>query len=238
LVKPVHSIDNDAGDRDDTASRILRAAATLVRTGGPEAATTRAVAAQAGVQAPTIYRLFGDKEGLLDAVAEDALASFVRAKSQRLPGPDPVAELRHGWDNYVEFALANPALFAIINRNAHSAAAVAGARVLRQRIDAIAAAGRLHVPAELAADMVHAAAVGVLMTVIASRDTSRGLELSRITREAIVSAVAGEALPTVHASVPSAAITLHARLGEATGLSQGERLLMEELLTRLSHTAP
>ena len=50
---------------------MLEAAAELLRTGGVDAVSTRAVAAAAGVQPPTIYRQFGDKEGLLDARIAD-----------------------------------------------------------------------------------------------------------------------------------------------------------------------
>src|SRR4051794_36006940 len=49
--------------------RILQAAARLLAEGGREAVSTRAVSRAAGVQAPTIYRQFGDMQGLLDAVA-------------------------------------------------------------------------------------------------------------------------------------------------------------------------
>ena len=51
------------------AERIAPAAADLLQSGGIDAVSTRAVAAAAGVQPPTIYRQFGDKDGLLDAVA-------------------------------------------------------------------------------------------------------------------------------------------------------------------------
>jgi AcrR family transcriptional regulator len=42
--------------------------------------TTRSVALAAGVQPPTIYRLFGDKDGLLDAVAEHGFAHYAANK--------------------------------------------------------------------------------------------------------------------------------------------------------------
>ncbi|WP_328341958.1 helix-turn-helix domain-containing protein [Micromonospora sp. NBC_00421] len=42
----------------------------LVTWGGARAVTTRGVAERARVRAPTIYRLFGDKDGLVEAVAE------------------------------------------------------------------------------------------------------------------------------------------------------------------------
>ena len=60
--------------------RIVAAGATILAEGGREALTTRAVASAAGIQAPTIYRLFGDKDGLLYAVAEDRLAKYVAQK--------------------------------------------------------------------------------------------------------------------------------------------------------------
>jgi len=42
-----------------TRRRILDAALSLTQAEGPEAATTRAIAAAATGQVPTIYRLFG-----------------------------------------------------------------------------------------------------------------------------------------------------------------------------------
>jgi len=52
-------LDNDAALSPDTRERILTAAARMVAGAGVDALTTRAVAAAAGCQAPTIYRLFG-----------------------------------------------------------------------------------------------------------------------------------------------------------------------------------
>ena len=81
-----------AKPRDQPASaaeRMLRAAADLLQTGGIEAVSTRAVAAAAGVQPPTIYRQFGDKDGLLDAVAGFVLRGLHREEAdadRRLQG--------------------------------------------------------------------------------------------------------------------------------------------------------
>ena len=68
----------------DARSRIVDAAARLLREHGPAAVTTRGVAEAAGVQAPTIYRLFGDKDGLLEAVAEHVMAGYVAVLRQIL----------------------------------------------------------------------------------------------------------------------------------------------------------
>ncbi len=64
----------------------------------PVGQVTRAVSNAAGVQPPTIYRQFGDMQGLLDAVASDRFARYVRTKIARRRVEDPVADLRAGWD--------------------------------------------------------------------------------------------------------------------------------------------
>ncbi|MEU5186681.1 TetR family transcriptional regulator [Streptomyces klenkii] len=100
--------------------------------------TTRAVAAAAGVQAPEIYRLFGDKDGLLEAVAEHGYATFLAAKQVDRHAQDPVEDLRAGWDLAVGFGLANPELYALMygepRRGTTSAAFHAGMRILLGRI--------------------------------------------------------------------------------------------------------
>src|SRR3954452_5922403 len=128
----------------DTRTRIVTAAAALLAADGRDAVTTRAVAAAAAVQAPTIYRLFGDKSGLLDAVAEHGFAGYVRSKQAREVGPDPVENLRSGWDLHIGFALANPAIYAIMSGDPRPGvkppAAAAGEEILREHIRSIAVA--------------------------------------------------------------------------------------------------
>src|ERR1700754_131567 len=91
------------------AERMLRAAADLLQAGGIEAVSTRAVAAAAGVQPPTIYRLFGDKDGLLDAVAGYLLERYIEEKRQLIEASqDPVTDLRRLWDLHVDFGVTHP----------------------------------------------------------------------------------------------------------------------------------
>ena len=93
-----------------TSERVLRAAAELLRTGGVDAVSTRAVAAAANVQPPTIYRQIGDKEDLLDAVAHYVLQDYTRTKRRVATATDDAAQdLRELWDLHVESGLNNPA---------------------------------------------------------------------------------------------------------------------------------
>src|ERR1700712_4221921 len=101
--------------RDRTRAQLVEVAAELLASQGPDAVTTRSVALAAGVQAPTIYRLFGDKNGLLDAVAEHGFATYVAQKPPVGTDDDPVHGLRAGWELHVGFGVTNPALFRLMH---------------------------------------------------------------------------------------------------------------------------
>jgi AcrR family transcriptional regulator len=95
-------------------SRGPAAASDLLKQRGRDAVSTRTVSAAAGVQAPVIYRLFGDKEGLLDAIAVHGYATHLAHKKALARTEDPVDDLRAGWEQNISFALANPSLYALI----------------------------------------------------------------------------------------------------------------------------
>lgn len=222
----------------DARARILDAATKLITEGGVTALTTRAVASAASVQAPTLYRLFGEKRGLLDAVADHALASFVAQKTAAKPHLDPVQDLSEAWDNYVAFGLANPAVFAIMNEvgASPSPAATAGISILRERVTRVARAGRLAVPVDQAVSVIHAIGVGTVMTLLATAPKERDETLSRSARNAAWAAILSEAPSSTEKGIAPLAVALSARLDEATELTPGERLLLAELLARLAST--
>jgi len=72
----------DSATRLKTRATIVDCAARLLRERGAGGVTTRAVAQAAGMQAPTIYRFFEDKDALLDAVAERAHTGPVAEKAR------------------------------------------------------------------------------------------------------------------------------------------------------------
>lgn len=168
------------------------AAVELLEKGGPDAVSTRAVAAAAGMQAPAIYRLFGDKEGLLEAVAEHGYAQFLESKRAQLdPAPqDPVEELRRGWDLVVEFGVSRPELFAVMNRatgRGPQAAHRAGLEILHGRVRRLAAAGWLRVDEELAAQIIQATGQGAVITWHSTPDERRNPALLSVLRESTAS---------------------------------------------------
>jgi AcrR family transcriptional regulator len=224
--------------RDEARAHIVSAAARLLASGGRDAVSTRSVAAAAGTQAPAIYRLFGDKEGLLDAVAEYGFSSYLADKEATPAGGDPVEDLRAGWDLHVGFGLANPALFSVMYGDPRpgrkSPAATAALQVLHQRIHAIAAAGLLKVADHLAVDLVHAAGCGTVLALLAVPEERRDMRLSRLACDAVIAAITTDA-PVIAAPGPAAAaIALRATLPEATALTEGECHVLREWLDRLA----
>lgn len=192
---PARAARPDAGD---TRTRLLDTAAALLAAAGPahvDQVTTRAVCEAAGVTAPTLYHHFGDKDGLVAAVVARTAADFLATKSAVPPSDDPVEDLRRGWDTWVAFALAHPALFALVvasPRAAPDALADAYARV-ESVLARVEAAGRLALPLPLALDAVWAAAQGVTALLVQRANTGRPLDdlphVSATLRDAIVASV-------------------------------------------------
>ena len=223
--------------------RILRATAGLLAEGGREAVTTRSVSEAAGVQSPTIYRQFGDMRGLLDEVASYGFARYLESKVAREIVDDPVEDLRRGWDLHVEFGLANPVLYSLMYGDPRPVAAASEARkILRGLVQRAAEAGRLRVGVEEAADMIQAAGVGVVLTLLAAQCEPPGSALSEKTREAVLGAVTtdeGGIPDDGRGRVANRAVALEAVLPEAEAkLTPGERTVLSEWLERLSRTDP
>ncbi|GAB3832297.1 TetR/AcrR family transcriptional regulator [Dactylosporangium cerinum] len=225
-----------------TRDRIIAAAAALLTEGGREAVSTRAVSAAAGVQAPTIYRIFGDKRGLLDAVASHGFAEYLRSKTSLGHTDDPVEDLRHGWDLHVGFGIANPALYTLIygepRPGIESPAARAAAEVLAKQVRHIAEAGRLRVGEERAAHMIHSAGCGTVLNLIAIPEDRRDPGLSELSREAVIAAVTTDPRQASPADAQpvNRAVALRAVLPQATVLTAAERALLAEWLDRIAAT--
>ncbi|MFJ3138965.1 TetR/AcrR family transcriptional regulator [Streptomyces sp. NPDC086843] len=236
-----HDATDDApspAGREQTRQRVIDAAIDLLTSGGREAVTTRAVADAAGLQPPAIYRLFGDKEGLLDAVAEYGFASFVAGKRFDPDPPDLIEDLRHGWDVAVEFGLSHPALFTLMYAEptrTDSPAFQAGLKMLRARVRRLAAAGWLRVDEDLAAQIIHATGRGAVLTWLSLTEEQRDPALLTSLREAMVTAVTRRE-PVVRAEEgpAGAARALRAVLDDRAPLSPAERLLLDEWLSRLA----
>ncbi|MEA9985831.1 TetR/AcrR family transcriptional regulator [Subtercola sp. RTI3] len=230
--------------RSSTRERIIEVAALLLRDQGQAAVTTRGVAERAGVQAPTIYRLFGDKDGLLDAVAEQVMTDFASTKTQAVASAvsenvDPVADLRSGWNMTIEFGIANPALFVLLSdpaRGQQSAAAKAGTQLLADRVHRVALQGQLRVSEERAVELIHAAGTGAVLVTLAKPLTERDRSLADTMFDAVLEQIVTQqsASPEAPAGdMISHAVALRAHAGQASTLTPGEQSLLTEWLDRI-----
>jgi AcrR family transcriptional regulator len=227
-----------SSSRDQTRAHLAEVAARLLADGGPDAVTTRSVALAAGVQAPTIYRLFGDKNGLLQAVAEHGFTSYV-AQKHLDPEADPVESLRAGWELHIGFGLANPELFRLMHTELRTpggqAVAETGAAILRARVHRVAEAGRLRVTERRAVDLIRAAGTGVVFTLIDQAEGERDGTLADTAWQSVCATIlaGGAAADT---PTPAAAVTLRAGLRDLTALTASERALLGDWLDRIAES--
>jgi AcrR family transcriptional regulator len=220
--------------------RIIEAAAKLLTEGGRDAVSTRAVSAAAGVQAPAIYRIFGDKQGLLDAVASHGFETYLNSKKDNPVTDDPVADLRRGWDLHVDFGLAHPALYSLIYGDLRPGGEPPAARqasaILASMIHRIAEVGRLSMTEERAAVLVHAAGRGMTLTLISLPEERRDLSLSTIARESVIATITTDPPQDGSRSggAATAAVALRAVLPQSTALTTAERALLADWLNRIA----
>jgi len=236
----------------DTRTRILEAATTLLGESPSGDISTRAVCDAAGVAAPALYRQFGDKEGLLSAVVDNAFEKYLASKRVAVPSADPVADLRAGWDSHVAFGVANPSHYRLMHSPAVRTpppAAAEAFRLLKEVLERCAAAGRLRVSTDVAAQMIMSANVGVTLLLISQPKIYTDPDLSRRVRGAVHAAVLAEpsdgapaaattATDQVETGRLAAGLAALLRRAPADQLSSGEAVLIQEWLARLSDEHP
>ena len=226
--------------RNDVRTRMVDVAAQLLREHGPAAVTTRGVSEAAGVQPPALYRLFGDKDGLLDAVAEHVMAGYVAAKAALVAAAsaddvDPVEDLRAGWDRQIDFGVTNPTLFRLLSdpdRVRPSPAAQAGREVLTARVHRVAAAGRLRVSERRAVDVLQAAGIGAIHVLLSTPAAQRDPGLADSMFAAVLREVLTDAPAAAGAGPVAATVAFRAVAPQLDVLTPGELLLLGELLDR------
>ncbi|MFE9321767.1 TetR/AcrR family transcriptional regulator [Nocardia sp. NPDC052278] len=99
----------------DLRNALVRAAAELAETGGPEAVTVRAAARHVGVTPTAAYRHFTNHEELLNAAQEQAQHTLFGAMAETMaslaPRADAITRLGAVGRGYITFALREPGLF-------------------------------------------------------------------------------------------------------------------------------
>ena len=189
-----------------TREEIIRATAELLAASETGDVSTREICERAGIQAPTLYRQFGDKDRLIATVVDEAFSRHLDPKRVPAPDADPVQVVRDDWDAHTAWALEHPVFYRLIFSPLVSGSrAASDAHAFLQRdLERAAAVGLLTVSASVAAQMILSANVGACLMII-----NRGAEfddpsLSGRLRDAIHAQVFGDAVFTMPAGANAA----------------------------------
>jgi AcrR family transcriptional regulator len=99
---------------DGLRHRLVEATAEAIAEGGVEALSLRALASAVHTSTNAIYTIFGNRDGLVAAVVEEASRSFT-AGQEAVPMTDDAShDLRELGRAYRAWALAHPALYAVM----------------------------------------------------------------------------------------------------------------------------
>lgn len=156
MPKPRPPAVADTYHHGDLRQALIDAAESMLQQQGLEAFTLRECARRAGVSHAAPAHHFGDARGLLSACAAsglDRLADTIDGYLSLAPAGDTTARLRAVGQAYIDFALANRALFQLMFRRDRlnpqdDALRASGKRVgdaLRNAIDAVLAERKLPV---------------------------------------------------------------------------------------------
>src|SRR3954464_5256185 len=130
--EPDSALHSDAAN-PSRREQILRAAAQLFAERGSRAVGVDDVGAAVGVTGPAIYRHFASKDAMLAEMLVRISERLLAGGTERIAaaGADPEEQLRALVDFQVDFALGNPALITVQDRDLGSLAPDDAAQVRR-----------------------------------------------------------------------------------------------------------
>jgi AcrR family transcriptional regulator len=233
----VKEVEMPTQKQEQNRSRILDVTESLLRSIGRDAITIRAVADEAKIQLPTIYRLFGDKVGLLDAVAERGFTHYMAIEPEHRESLEPIEQLRHGWDIHVRFGLESPELYGLMYAESHSRKVTPAAQIaldgLNALIGRLAASGSLKVSQEEATFVAFSSASGAVLSTYFLPGVLHDPSYLVNIRESMISSITTEANGHDGGLIANAATTLGGNLDHLKALSLNEKNLLHEWLNRI-----
>jgi AcrR family transcriptional regulator len=220
---------------DSGRERLLEAARSLLAEHPEREPSTRELYEAAGVGPPTLYHHFGTKDGLLEAVVDEAFSAYLERKRAVPRTGDFLVDFAAGWDMHVSFGVANPLLYTLMyGRGAghRSRAAQTAETELRRGLAPLAEAGLLRIGVDEAMAVTTAMAIGCVTQLINSGGSAAG-PVARTMRAALMTELTGQ--PPGPADADQAARLLLARLGSVSGLfTAAEEALLRQWLHALA----
>jgi AcrR family transcriptional regulator len=100
--------------KDALRQSILEAASKLVAQGGPEMLSLRKVAEEVGASTMVVYTVFGNKEGLLEAIWQESFRRLWEMEEAAMKIEDPLLRLKLLGQAYRKNALNNPSFYKLV----------------------------------------------------------------------------------------------------------------------------
>ncbi|MDQ0923856.1 AcrR family transcriptional regulator [Pseudarthrobacter sp. W1I19] len=224
----------------DMRATILDKASELLSGSTSGDISTRAVCDAAGTSQPVLYRLFGDKEGLLSAVVDHVWDQYLSMKRTADRSGDPLDDLYRGWDSHVAFALDHPHAYRLLFGTSLSVPAEAGQeamRLLQDNLERLAAQGRLTVAPEDAAKIVMAANSGIALSLLLRSDQYPEKQISTTMRDTVYRSLLVDAEVNREEQAPViAATTIRSALAQPATealFTRSEAALLSDWLKRI-----
>lgn len=225
----------------DTRTQLLQAAEQLLVASAEGDVSTRAVCDQVGVGQPVLYRIFGDKQGLLDALAETGLQRYAARKVELETSQDAVADLRAGWNDHMAFARQNPAIYRLMfspRPGVDTKARDGILALVKIALRRCAAAGVLRRDIDECAAMILSANVGIAMNSLTQPAVYSTPQLSDALRDALFNSILTEPAcqpAQTSATMATRQLLAHLELEPPDQLAPEERALLMMWLHRLTH---
>lgn len=224
----------------DMRATILEKASELLSQSTTGDISTRAVCDAASTSQPVLYRLFGDKEGLLSAVVDHVWDQYLSMKRAAGKSEDPLDDLYSGWDSHVAFALDHPHAYRLLFGTSLSVPAEAGReamRLLQDNLNRLAVQGRLMVSPEEAARIVMAANTGIALSLLLRGQQYPDKQVSTAMRDTVYRSLLSDADADNDEQAPViAANTIRSALAQpatAELFTRSEAALLAEWLKRI-----
>jgi AcrR family transcriptional regulator len=174
----------------DIRERMLEAAESQLASSPHHDISTREVCEAVNVGSPMLYRLFGDKNGLLTAVIDSVFGRYLAEKRARPLADDPVADLYRAWDHHIAFAMANPVVYRLVyapSLGEMPTCTGEARQLLCERLVRCAEAGKLKIDPVEASQAYMAACIGVALSIMSQPEVYHDPGLSSRVRDAVIS---------------------------------------------------
>ncbi|WP_424535407.1 TetR/AcrR family transcriptional regulator [Sphaerisporangium viridialbum] len=100
--------------QDELRGRLINVAGELLVTDGPDSLTVRRIATEAGCSTTVVYTMFGNKEGLAEALYLEGFERFRRRLAAVPRHPDPLEYLTSLGPAYRDACLAEPGYYSVM----------------------------------------------------------------------------------------------------------------------------